>query len=191
MIGEIKALVYDLEIVNCIPDRKEPPDPNLTYCKGWGDHAGMGISVLCAYDIFEDRYRVFCDDNKNEFFEACNDRLLITFNGRNFDNKVIQACWPEQPQWTFGGSYDLLAEIRSAGGGGSLNAICEVNGLSEKTGSGALAPTLWQQGHYGEVIDYCLNDVKMTIELFAMVYRGEGIVNPKNESQVLNLRNPF
>ena len=196
MIGEVKALVYDLEIINCIPDKKEPPDPKLTYCRGWHDHAGMGISVVCAYDTFTNTYRVFCEDNKEEFAEACSDRLLVTFNGIGFDDKVIGACWAKLGNPTEGFEitqgrprYDLLLEIRAAGGGGGLDAICKLNGIPPKPFSGAFAPALWQQGKYGLVIDYCLNDVKMTFELFAMACQGAAIETPRG--LVSGLRSPF
>ena len=64
------VLVYDIEIVNAIPDREGIKKEGVEYCEGWGDHAGMGISVIGAYDALEDRYRVFCEDNGNDFAAA-------------------------------------------------------------------------------------------------------------------------
>ncbi|MCT7971222.1 hypothetical protein [Laspinema olomoucense] len=42
-----KFVVYDCEIVNCIPTGNCSPD--FTYCQGSEDFTGMGISVIAAY----------------------------------------------------------------------------------------------------------------------------------------------
>ena len=53
----MKLVVYDIEIQKGILGKKEKPVPGIEYCNGWNDHANMGISVICAYDYEEDRYR--------------------------------------------------------------------------------------------------------------------------------------
>lgn len=58
-----KIVVFDLEIRQAIPDRNGGNEPGIKYCGGWSDHAGMGISVICAYDYSTDRYRTFLKDN--------------------------------------------------------------------------------------------------------------------------------
>lgn len=194
----MRALIYDLEIVKAIPDKKKPPLPGIEYCEGWNDHAGMGISVLCAYDSVEKRMRVFCEDNRDEFVELANERWpLVSFNGLSFDNRVIQAAW----DFTIvsASCYDLLAEVWRASGlapefrfpthmGYGLGACCEANGIQRKTGHGALAPIDWQRGKIGKVIDYCVNDVLMTWQLWQKAMQGP-IVSPKNGAKI-QLRHP-
>jgi hypothetical protein len=46
--------------------------------------------------------------------------------------------------------------------GYGLDAVSIANGVGGKSGNGALAPVLWQQGKRGAVIDYCLRDVMLT-----------------------------
>ena len=55
-------IVYDTEIVKAIRHRSEPVLPDIEYCQGWTDFAGMEISVLCAYEYRTGRYRVFLED---------------------------------------------------------------------------------------------------------------------------------
>ena len=184
-------IVYDLEIVKAVPDRKKPNLPGIKYCTGWDDHAGMGISVLCAYDTKDHRFRVFCDDNKEAFLELISkdeSLPLVSFNGLAFDNRVISACWgisidPNR-------CYDLLVETWRAHGlapkfqypthiGYGLDAIIKANKLAEgKTGEGAHAPVAWQQGKIGEVIDYCLEDVRLTHILYSASLGGSPLVSP-------------
>jgi len=168
------GLVFDLEIVKAIPKKGEALVHGVQYCKGWGDHANMGISCLCAYDMVEERMRVFLEDNLDEFFDLCHQRkLLISFNGINFDCKVLKhhGKLPEDAE-----HYDLLKEVWKSIGkrqkGTGLNAMCEANGLGGKTGNGALAPIQWQKEEFGAVIDYCISDVELTRALFLKSQEG-------------------
>lgn len=61
------TVIYDIEIIKAVPDRKFPRSEGVEYCAGWDDHAGMGVSVIGAYDYFTGRARVFCKDNFDEF----------------------------------------------------------------------------------------------------------------------------
>jgi hypothetical protein len=182
------ALIYDIEIKKAVPDKNFARQAGIEYCEGWHDHANMGISVIGAYDYLEDRYRTFCDDNLNQFISLCEVRApLVSFNGIGFDDKVITAVAGGMPD---SARYDILRELWVAAGlsptfggkshgGFGLEATCEANYGMRKTGNGALAPALWQQGRIGEVIDYCLNDVRMTKRLFDDVLAGVPIISAK------------
>jgi len=196
----LAPLVYDLEIVRAIPPR--PPGKQIAgieYCKGWDDHENMGISVLCAYDYATDRFRVFTAENLLEFEELAANRIpLVGFNNIRFDNKVIRANGIKIADMA---SYDLLREMWNAArldpdkfspshGGFSLDKTAEVNLGHKKTGSGELAPVLWQENRIGEVIDYCLEDVRLTRNLFDRILDQGYLRNPKNPDTVLTMRNP-
>lgn len=189
-------LIYDIEIVKAIPLKNKPRVDGVEYCDGWTDHANMGISVIGAYDYVEERARVFMEDNLEEFRHLAASRLMVSFNGINFDNKVIRECWGiEIPN-----NFDLLQEIwKSAGlgprfnpkthGGYGLDKCCEKNFATRKTGSGALAPVLWQQKRYAEVIDYCLNDVYLTKQLNDLILNTGLMKDPKTSGH-LTIRHP-
>lgn len=195
------ALIYDIEIIKAVPDKKMPKIEGLEYCAGWHDHANMGISVIGAYDYAENRYRVFCKDNFDEFAKLLAVRRpLVTFNGLNFDNRVIDAVMkigyePDE------GDYDILVEMWRAAGlgpqfkfpthvGFSLDAVCKVNFGTEKSGSGGKAPIDWQAGRIGTVIDYCLNDVKLTKQLYDIILMTGLLLDPRNGQSKLIMRMP-
>jgi len=195
----MKAFVYDLEIVKAIPTNKEPHQFDIEYCAGWNDHKNMGISVLCGYDFHERRYRVFTDSNQEEFFALAADRLLVTFNGYGFDNRVIAACWGGGSHLTEEvlneNHYDILVELWLASGlvppfsgrshsGFSLDDTARINFGATKTGNGALAPIWWQQGKIGDVVDYCLQDVKLTANLFVAIALTGGLISPKSSERL-------
>lgn len=47
------------------------------------------------------------------------------------------------------------------------------------------APLLWQRGKIGDVIDYCLNDVRLTKRLFDEIVAERPLVCPKTSAPLL------
>jgi hypothetical protein len=192
-------IVYDLEIIKAIPT-KEPRIEGIEYCGGWQDHANMGVSVIGAYDFNADRYRVFTQDNWDEFVDlVINGSTMAGFNSIPFDNAVLKAFGivdiPEKQ------SYDLLREVWKAAGlgpvfeypshaGYNLDAVAKANGLSGKTGNGALAPVDWQRGNIGSVIDYCLQDVAITAKLIKLVIDRRELRSPMT-GKLIKVRSPL
>lgn len=193
-------LIYDIEIINAIPQRGVDRIEGITYANSWQDHANMGVSVIGAYDCTADRYRVFTKDNWHEFAAlVATTPVIAGFNSIPFDNAVLKACdivdiWEEK-------SYDLLREIWAGAGlgpgfqypshaGYSLDAVAKANGLSGKTGHGAIAPINWQRGNIGTVIDYCLQDVAITAKLIKRVQDSGELICPKSGAS-LRIRKPY
>lgn len=161
------ALVYDIEIENCIPDKVKKKDPRFNYCVGWHDHIGMGIACVGVYDLYTSMPRVFTKGNMGDLQKLILDREeIIGLNSLDFDDKVLLAHGINIKT-----TYDIMVEARSACGvdkftkGFSLAKLLSDNNLASKTGSGELAPVQWQMGQYGAVIDYCLADVMLTYRL--------------------------
>lgn len=194
----MKAFIYDIEIIKAVPPYQGPLEDSIDYCAGWQDHKNMGVSVIGAYDYAEDRYRVFCADNFAEFvalFERS--ELAIGFNNIGFDDQVLGANVAEikTPR------YDLLRETWVSAGlaptwqraishsGYGLDAICKATFNEGKTGNGANAAIDWQRGRVGNVIDYCLMDVRLTKKLFDIAFDRGNIIDPKT-LKTMKLRAP-
>ena len=190
-------LIYDLEIKKAIPPRrKEEKIKEIEYCDGWHDHEGMGISVICAMLLREgiSRSFVFYEDNFSDFqslmdYEVKQKGLLTGFNHINFDNKVLAAegfSFPSDDQYY----YDVLQEIWKANGLGTefhmfshagygLNAMAEINLGLTKSGTGEMAPVLWQKGQIGKLTNYCLKDVTLTAHLVRRIQQNKELINPR------------
>lgn len=163
--------VFDAEIKKRIEDCSN----------GWNSHDEMGISVLVIFDYAEMRYRVFDDRNKDEALEILNAYdLVVGFNTVKFDWKLIHATWQHTAQ-RISKDYDVLREIWTAKGlnpdvfdprthgGYKLDDVAfDTIGL-RKSGDGALAPVLFQEGRWSELCDYCIRDVQIEKELFEFV----------------------
>ena len=192
-----KLLIYDIEIVKAIPPRDGKRIEGVEYCRGWDDHASMGVACICAFDYVEMRYRVFTKGSFDQFEALAASRLVVGFNSISFDDSVCQHNGINVK--TF---YDLLREIWTAAGlpptwqnidhaGYGLDATAKANGLSGKTGHGAHAPVQWQRGEHGKVIDYCLEDIRQTKSLIDKVMDTGNLVNPKNPEKTLVLPKPL
>jgi hypothetical protein len=162
------VLLYDLEIINCIPSVKEPRDPRFQYCLGWDDHAGMRVSVLVAYDFRAESLHVYCEDNLQEFAALAQHRKhIVGFNSKSFDDKVV-AAYDLNVRTTWDLRMELLERVNGdtkRHAGRRLADWLLANDLPPKTESGAFAPHMWQQGEIGRVIDYCVQDVMLTKRL--------------------------
>ena len=210
----MKILVYDCEIIKAVmPDyANQAKIEGIEYCEGWYDHSNMGISVIgtynnwtkesIAYVNFDDILPMDKESSwrpLNEFQELLNQAdVLVGFNNQSFDDNLIKANGFTIPENIL--NYDILVEIWKAVGieppfvypthaGYSLKQTCEANGLPPKTGDGANAAVQWQRGEHKKVIDYCLNDIKITTELLRKIMSNDGwLVNPKNKIKLRTIK---
>ena len=190
-------LVYDIEIAKAIKGRGETKIKGIEYCGGWRDFDNMGIACICAYDYTDDRYRVFMEDNMNDFLSlTLVHDVIVGFNSHNFDNNLVMAEYGvDLGEKTF----DILREIwitvgldpdkfvPATHGGYGLDDMCDINFGMKKTGNGALAPVDFQQGRYGSVIDYCVSDVRLTKMLMDRILDKGFLISPKEVGRSLNM----
>ena len=186
-------LAYDCEIIKGIPPRYGNREPGIEYCAGWRDFENMGISVIGAYDWNTERYRVFMRDNFDEFQDLVESHDgIVSFNGVQFDDKLCAAngikvtstCDVLRMAWVANGLDPDVFNPATHGGFG-LDAMAKANGLTGKTGHGALAPVQWQQGEYGKVVDYCLEDVRLLVTLVDMMVKCGNLCSPKGNYRML------
>ncbi len=187
-------LLYDCEIIRCIPPSDGQFNPTLEYCAGWRDFGNMGISVIGAATAHgePEAYLSVEDFMKPLEVAIAQDLPTVGFNSIGFDDCLLRAN-----NLIIKTDYDLLLEIRMAAFGSyawqdqpkgysySLDSIARANGLA-KTGKGDLAPVLWQRGEKQAVIDYCLNDVRITRALLELGLAGN-LIDP-NTGERLKLK---
>ena len=161
-------VVYDLEIKQVI-DHK-----NVT----WNDFDKMGISVGCIFDYRDGDYKVYLDDNLYSLNKRLKEAdIVVGFNILKFDNKLLSATLMEH-EIKEEKCYDLLKEVRISTGshmpkGCKLDEVLKATfGLHMlKTANGAEAPIMYQDGRMGELISYCLADVRRERIVFEYAYQ--------------------
>ena len=126
----------------------------------------LSISVVGIYDYGTDEFVVY----EEKEFKKLADRLsrkplLVGFNSRRFDTPILQKYIPfdlkKLPQ------LDILEEISKAlGHRVALDSIARATLGSGKSGSGLEAIKLWREGRMEELKRYCLDDVRITRDIF-------------------------
>ncbi|OGQ22901.1 MAG: hypothetical protein A3I05_08455 [Deltaproteobacteria bacterium RIFCSPLOWO2_02_FULL_44_10] len=134
-----------------------------------GRHAfeKLGISVLGAYDYANNMYTVYEEPELHLFFERLQHRpLLVGFNSKKFDTPILQAYSRFDLNKTLP-QLDLLEEmVRALGHRVSLDSIAEATLGKKKLGNGLDALEYFRTGQIKKLKAYCLEDVKITREIF-------------------------
>lgn len=179
----MKVFTYDTEIVEAILNGRnaeefEEENPGIVYVESFKDTDKMHVACVCALISGERMPRIYDAMNLQQLqadMDAAD--VIVSFNGDGFDSKVLKANGVIVPAEK---SLDLLAEIKRASGFRfSLDAMAEKNLSIRKTDNGALAPIKWQQGRRAEVINYCLNDARMTDDLYTLASKYGYLFTPK------------
>lgn len=183
-------LIYDCEIINAIPAPAGDVKTGINYCEGWGDFAGMGVSIIGTYDYIDQLPRVFFQDNFEAFQRLASQRRpLVGYNNDRFDFKLLQA----NSVAIHDDSYDVLKQIWKASGrrgGYRLEQVALANGCQVRMSDGANAPIAWQRGEIGWVVNHCLADIFALKHLVDLVLHGEPLVDPTTGSAELVLPLP-
>jgi hypothetical protein len=186
----INKVVLDLEIQDLIIQQSD-----------WDHTENIRVSCCCLYSYLEDRYHVYGPrdlDYLRAYLTTVD--LIIGYNINKFDLPVIYGTENRKMPAGLNTTYDILVEIWKVLGldpteftdihkGFSLNQVAKYTLNKQKTGSGAHAPQLWQQGNFWKVIDYCLNDVALTKDLYDFIQACGCVYNKRkgvNETVILN-----
>lgn len=139
---------------------------NLFQDVGSNDPTALDISVVCIHDSLTDEYTSYLQEDFKKLWPVIEQAdMLITFNGDHFDIPLLNKYYPGD--LTKIKSLDLLAEVKNV-----LNRRLKLDTLAEatlgknKSGHGLEAITWWQNGEIEKIIKYCLEDVKITKELY-------------------------
>lgn len=154
---------------------------------------GMACSVMHSFDTADEKpiIRIYTSpllvDNEMDFHGAqdlfyhlaeiaTEKKLIIGHNIINFDIEVLHGEFKEygllNKEIKDGIPSAILARmlyVDTMTGFGyriSLENLAQAVLGRGKTGNGAMAPILWREKKYKEVIDYCNNDVQLTADIY-------------------------
>ena len=132
---------------------------------GWDHIDKLGISVACAYDSKTDQFLSFQENEIKKLIDLCESRLVVGYNIRGFDLPVMAAYGLDPKRLdVFDIMYDLEALTRQRFlkleyvARGTLNAGKSADGLQ--------AVEWWKAGQIQKIIDYCMQDIKVTRDVF-------------------------
>ena len=126
----------------------------------------LKVSVACIYDSKTDSYFSFEEKEILKLEEAMKQAdLIIGFNIRDFDFEVL-APYFMTPVKNFP-VLDLLVEFEKARGHRiSLQSLAQATLQVSKSGTGWDALQLYKDGKIEELKKYCMDDVRITREVY-------------------------
>jgi DEAD/DEAH box helicase domain-containing protein len=150
----MRAITFDIETANTFP--------NL----GRNDLARMELSVVGIHDSETGLYTSYIKEELPQLWAILERAdMLIGFNSDTFDIPILNRYYPGD--LTKIKSLDLLVEFQKAlGRRVRLQSLAEATLNKGKGGNGLQAVEWWQQGEVEKVRTYCLEDVKITREIY-------------------------
>lgn len=133
---------------------------------GRGNLHKLKVSVVGTYDYLTDEYRIYEENELSALEERLKSvELVIGFNVRRFDLPVLAPYLFLSVERL--SVLDLMEEIEKVRGHRvALHSVAQATLGITKTGQGWDAIRLYEQGKLEELKRYCLNDVRLTKEIY-------------------------
>ncbi len=132
---------------------------------GWDHVDKLGISVACAYDSKTDQFLSYEEKDLRKLINLCEERLVVGYNIRGFDLAVLAPYGLDPKDLdVFDLMYDLAALTRQRYL--KLEHVAQGTLGTGKSADGLQAVEWYKAGQIQKIIDYCLQDVKVTRDIF-------------------------
>jgi DEAD/DEAH box helicase domain-containing protein len=131
-----------------------------------GDFSKQELTLVGIHDSQAGEYKSFVKEELPQLWPILERAdLLIGYNTDHFDIPILNRYYPGD--LTKIKSLDLLKEIKNVLGRRlKLDNIAEATLGEKKSGSGLQAQEWWKKGDIEKVRKYCLDDVRLTLELY-------------------------
>ena len=150
----MRRITIDLETKNFFQD------------VGSNDPTDLDISVACIHDSADNQYKSFLEKDFNKLWPIIEQAdILITWNGDHFDIPLLNKYYPGDLSKIK--SVDLMKEVQKVLGRRlKLDTVGQATLGASKSGNGIEAVEWWRNGEIDKLIKYCIDDVKLTKELY-------------------------
>lgn len=130
------------------------------------DMSAMELSVIGIHDSETDTYRAYTVPELSELWPILERAdILIGYNSDHFDIPILNKYYAGD--LTKFRSIDLLAEIKNVLGRRlKLDSVAKATLGKKKSGHGLDAVKWWAEGKVEKVKKYCLDDVRITKEIY-------------------------
>ncbi len=180
------TIVFDIETQNFFTD------PGV----GRDNFPALKISVIAAYSYLQDKYFSFEENQIGECMDLFRSaERIVGFSSNRYDIPVLNLYFErfrpashvdkkfEKVDLWKKDRVDLLDEIETATGSRiSLDRLAETNLGAKKTHHSWEAITLYKEGKMDELKEYCLNDVRLTKDLYDLYMNKHEFLIPDKET---------
>ncbi len=135
---------------------------------GWNSVDQFKVAVAVTWDERNSFRAWYETDIPRLLQETGNFSSIVTFNGENFDFKVLSAYGPVDSFYRR--SLDMLADLsKKLGFRVKLESLAKATLGRGKTGTGTESVEWWRSGDPAlrqKVVDYCTKDVELTRDIY-------------------------
>ena len=145
----MRKIVFDIETKNFLSDVSK-----------------IDIALVAIYDSLTDSYSSYLEEELPKLWPILERAdILIGFNSDHFDIPILNKYYPGD--LTKIKHLDILKEIKNTYGRRmKLDQLAEGTLGKNKSGGGADATNWWKAGEVEKVRAYCIDDVRLTKELY-------------------------
>ena len=145
----MRKIVFDIETQNFFRDVED-----------------IDIALVAIYDSETNSFSSYLENELNQLWPILERAdMLIGFNTDHFDIPVLNKYYPGD--LTVIKSLDILKEIKETYGRRmKLDQLAEGTLGKRKSGKGTDALKWWKAGEIDKIREYCIDDVKLTKELY-------------------------
>ena len=160
----MRKIVFDVETSNMFQD------------VGTRNPADLSLSLLAIHDSETNSYSSFTEEELPKLWPVLEKAdVLIGYNSDHFDIPLLNKYYSGDLLKIK--SLDLLKEIRkSTGKRVRLDQVAQGTLGLRKSGNGLEALEWWKKGEIDKVRSYCINDVKITKELYDYALKNEKLL---------------
>jgi len=150
----MRAITFDIESISD------------SLVRGHIDVNEQELTVVAIHDSDTGKYSSYFKDELHKLWPILERTdMLIGFNSDNFDIPLLNRYYPGDLSRIR--SLDLLSEVQKAlGRRVRLQSLAEATLGRGKSGDGLKAGQWWKEGKKDKVSEYCIEDVRLTRELY-------------------------
>lgn len=160
----MRKIVFDIETRNFFHD------------VGSSDPAKLDIAVVAIHDSETDSYSSYLENELNKLWPILERAdMLIGFTSEHFDMPLLNKYYPGD--LTKIKHLDILKEIKNSYGRRmKLDQLAEGTLGKNKIGHGSDALKWWQAGEIEKIKEYCIDDVRLTKELYDFAIANQKLI---------------
>jgi DEAD/DEAH box helicase domain-containing protein len=160
----MRKIVFDIESRNIFSD------------VGSADPTKLDLSIVGVYDSETDSYSSYLEEELKDLWPLLERAdMLIGFNSEHFDLPLLNKYYPGDLSRIK--HLDILKEIKNSYGRRmKLDQLAQGTLNTSKSGHGLEAIKWWKTGEIDKIRSYCLDDVKITKELYEFAMKNQKLM---------------
>lgn len=171
----MRAITFDIESISD------------SLVRGHVDVNAQELTVVAIHDSDTNEYSSYTKEELSKLWPILERAdMLIGFNSDTFDIPLLNRYYPGDLSRLR--SLDLLAEVyKVLGRRIRLQSLAEATLGKGKSGDGLKAGEWWREGKFEKVREYCIDDVRLTHELYEYALKN-GILKYKDLRDIRDIK---